>query len=256
MYLASIKLKNFRKFDEQEHVIHFQEGLNVLVGENDAGKSAIIDAIRIALGTTDSNNFSNVNLSDFYQEDLTRIIEIVCYFKNLTKIEESIFLEYLTYEEEDGEYKTSLYLHWNYGCIKSNGLLRPISFKIAATGKNGDGDRLSKPNMFIYRDSSTGRSVEISLGGIHSVKGRTHLATLVLETFTKTFNIKKLLPQIAGLKKPSSKETSIGIMRFKCQYVAMTRAKALLCLALPIDSVTVRQRSALENVGWNIEEIV
>ena len=66
MYLASIKLKNFRKFDEQEHVIHFQEGLNVLVGENDAGKSAIIDAIRIALGTTDSNNFSNVSLSDFY----------------------------------------------------------------------------------------------------------------------------------------------------------------------------------------------
>ena len=143
MYLASIKLKNFRKFDEQEHVIHFQEGLNVLVGENDAGKSAIIDAIRIALGTTDSNNFSNVNLSDFYQEDLTRIIEIVCYFKNLTEKEESIFLEYLTYEEEDREYKTSLYLHWNYGCIKSNGLFRPIALKIAATGRNGDGDKLS-----------------------------------------------------------------------------------------------------------------
>lgn len=58
-----------------------------------------------------------------------------------------------------------------------------------------------KPNMFIYRDSSTGRSVEIALGSIHSVKGRTHFATLVLENFSKTLNIKKLLPQIAGLKK-------------------------------------------------------
>lgn len=148
MYLASIKLKNFRKFDEKEHIIHFQEGLNVLVGENDAGKSAIIDAIRIALGTTDSNYFYSVNPSDFYQEDLTRIIEIVCHFKNLTYKEESIFLEYLTYEEEDGAYTTSLYLHWNYGCIRGNGLLKPNPIKIAATGKNGDGDKSNIYTIF------------------------------------------------------------------------------------------------------------
>lgn len=124
MYLASIKLKNFRKFDEQEHLIHFHEGLNVLVGENDAGKSAIIDAIRIELGTTDSNNFSNVNLSDFYQEDLTRIIEIVWHFKNLTAKEGSIFLEYLTYnkgeESDPNNFPMSIEDYWNdYDPIKS-----------------------------------------------------------------------------------------------------------------------------------------
>ena len=113
-----------------------------------------------------------------------------------------------------------------------------------------------KPNMFIYRDISTGRSVEIAIGSIHSVKGRTHLATLVLETFTRTHNMKNILSQLASIKKTDSIKTSMGIMRLKCQYVAMTRAKALLCLALPIDSVKNNQRSALEKLGWNIEEIV
>ena len=53
MYLAELKIKNFRCFDENYHIIKFNKGLNVLVGKNDSGKSAIIDAIRYVLGTTD-----------------------------------------------------------------------------------------------------------------------------------------------------------------------------------------------------------
>ena len=50
MYLQYIELQNFRGFGEMSRV-YFGKGLNVLVGENDSGKSAIIDAIRIILGT-------------------------------------------------------------------------------------------------------------------------------------------------------------------------------------------------------------
>lgn len=53
MYLSSIQIKNFRCFDDQVHTIEFNPGLTVLVGENDSGKSAILDAIKIVLGTTD-----------------------------------------------------------------------------------------------------------------------------------------------------------------------------------------------------------
>ena len=57
MYLAEIKLWNFRKYGSQEefnlgkpHItIPFSEGLNVLIGENDSGKTAILDAIKIVL---------------------------------------------------------------------------------------------------------------------------------------------------------------------------------------------------------------
>lgn len=53
MYLSLLKISNFRCFDDSEHIISFNPGLTILVGENDSGKSAIMDAIRIVLGTTD-----------------------------------------------------------------------------------------------------------------------------------------------------------------------------------------------------------
>ncbi len=49
MYISELKISNFRCFDGTEHIIRFNKGLSVLVGENDSGKTAIIDAIRIAL---------------------------------------------------------------------------------------------------------------------------------------------------------------------------------------------------------------
>ena len=56
MYLSKLRLWNFRKYsdgaDNKPGVeIHFHEGLNVLIGENDSGKTAIIDAIRYVLRT-------------------------------------------------------------------------------------------------------------------------------------------------------------------------------------------------------------
>ena len=55
MYLSLLQIKNFRCFDGNEHSTTFKKGLNVLVGENDSGKSAIMDAIKLVLGTTDMN---------------------------------------------------------------------------------------------------------------------------------------------------------------------------------------------------------
>ena len=68
MYLSEIRIKNFRCFDDTEHIVRFHAGLNVLVGENDSGKSAVIDAIRIVLGTTDQGWY-RIDSTDFYNED-------------------------------------------------------------------------------------------------------------------------------------------------------------------------------------------
>ena len=48
MYLASLNIKNFRCL--QDVVVAFQPGLNVVLGENNTGKTALLDAIRIVLG--------------------------------------------------------------------------------------------------------------------------------------------------------------------------------------------------------------
>ena len=46
MYLQELRISNFRCFSEPQ-TIEFSKGINVLVGENDSGKSAIIILIKV-----------------------------------------------------------------------------------------------------------------------------------------------------------------------------------------------------------------
>lgn len=108
------------------------------------------------------------------------------------------------------------------------------------------------PNYFIFTENKSERCVELKFGSIHSVKGRTHLATLVLETFTRAHNMKSILKYLCN-KPPRSIGSNHS--RLKCQYVAMTRAKALLCLAIPLEFVDDKTQKRLEEVGWRLEII-
>lgn len=53
MIVSELKLYNFRKFHAENGEpglsVYFHKGLNALIGENDSGKSAIIDAIKSAI---------------------------------------------------------------------------------------------------------------------------------------------------------------------------------------------------------------
>ena len=100
MYLSLLKISNFRCFDDSEHIISFNPGLTILVGENDSGKSAIMDAIRIVLGTTDLG-WIRIETDDFYKEDISLEISIMCKFSNLSSEEQASFLECLTYEDQE-----------------------------------------------------------------------------------------------------------------------------------------------------------
>lgn len=59
MYLAELFIENFRRFGAEKNNRHvtlaLSPGLNVLVGENDSGKSSIIDALRVLLSTRTQN---------------------------------------------------------------------------------------------------------------------------------------------------------------------------------------------------------
>lgn len=96
MYLSKLKLKNFRKYKELE--VPFKKGLNVLIGENDSGKTAIIDSIRILLGTQ-SHEYYFINEQDFNNK--TQEMEIECTFEFQEKSEDKVakFLEWITFDE-------------------------------------------------------------------------------------------------------------------------------------------------------------
>ena len=51
MYLAQLNITNFRKFNKAE--LNFQKGLNVLVGANNSGKTAVVDTLRALLAGHD-----------------------------------------------------------------------------------------------------------------------------------------------------------------------------------------------------------
>lgn len=134
MYLSSLQIKNFRCFDGNAHNITFNKGLNVLVGENDSGKSAIIDAIKLVLGTTDMNWY-RVEREDFYKEDTTLEIEIVCKFEDLNDDEKGAFLECLSYEDV-AKRIPSLYLYWRCKYLSSFKPPRPVAN--LSTGVDGN----------------------------------------------------------------------------------------------------------------------
>ena len=47
-YITKIVLKNFKKFDYFE--VEFDEKINLLIGDNEAGKSSILTAINLVIG--------------------------------------------------------------------------------------------------------------------------------------------------------------------------------------------------------------
>ena len=106
MYLKEVNLWNFRKFGnvnisdkEPALKVELKDGLNVLIGENDSGKTAIIDAIRIVLGTQ-SNEFYFLDEKDFYKDTNELKIECVFHFRGEESVKPAKFLEWITFDED------------------------------------------------------------------------------------------------------------------------------------------------------------
>ena len=119
MYLSELHTENFRLFGEGENALRLNlyKGLTAFVGENDSGKTAIIDAVRLAFGTRDQE-FLRVRESDFHQPTdgsaRRNEIKIRCRFDELSETELGTFVEYLTYEKtDDGRRRSVLYLNWS-----------------------------------------------------------------------------------------------------------------------------------------------
>ncbi|WP_051428342.1 ATP-dependent nuclease [Bacillus sp. J33] len=110
MYLHSLKLWNWRKFSVGEDgssgfEVEFKEGLNILVGENDSGKTAIIDSIKTILGTN-SHDINWVTEQDFNKDNTS--LKIECIFKKLSSLEESYFYEWLSLQSQTTELRIVL----------------------------------------------------------------------------------------------------------------------------------------------------
>ncbi len=109
---------------------------------------------------------------------------------------------------------------------------------------------------------------KIELSTIHGVKGETHDATLVLETKNHCFDIgtmvQYLTHELPDSNSPNSalREGPAANARVKQNrkfmrllYVAVSRPKHLMCLAIHTDRVSDDQRATLRGLGWDLLEL-
>lgn len=141
MYLSILKVWNFRKYCAGEGnspglEIHFNEGVNVLIGENDSGKTAIIDAIRYIL-KTQSGEYIQFDEKDFYQDsegNRKDEFKIECIFDGLNEQDSGLFWEWLSWNEDKTRYILKV---WLYVKRKDNVIMPTFS-----AGAEGHAERM------------------------------------------------------------------------------------------------------------------
>jgi hypothetical protein len=138
-----------------------------------------------------------------------------------------------------------------------------LSWKEEPTSMSADSidHSLIRDNTYQYPQSEP--QVSIKLGSVHSVKGQTHTATLVLETFWYCHNLETLAPWLFGKKLGcGTAESGDQMKRMKLHYVAATRPTHLLCLALKRQTLEDRggdldrkKIQTLKSRGWSINDL-
>jgi putative ATP-dependent endonuclease of the OLD family len=189
LYLEHISIENFRLFKRLDLTLN--RGLNVLVGENDSGKTALIDAIRYTLGTNSSEK-AYVNENDFFADDNSDSHSLSVQLK-FVDIEEygHIFVEHLSYEES----RSVLYITLTAQKTGQEKRGRPFIKTELKSGKNGNGlsidseirDFLSTAYLKPLRDAET----ELS-------SGKGSRLSQILSSF-KDFKDPKVMDRILGI---------------------------------------------------------
>lgn len=174
MIISELKIYNFRQFKSVDGApglkITFHKGLNALIGENDSGKTAVIDALKLVL-LTQSNEYIRPVDEDFYKpvgEDACSEFKIDCTISAFTQNEAKNFIEYLIFKKDGDKIEYTLELHyraWKDGHkIYQELRVGEIDDGISIDGKARELLKAVylKPLRDAEREMSSGRSSRIS----------------------------------------------------------------------------------------------
>lgn len=126
----------------------------------------------------------------------------------------------------------------------------------------GNGDAAPAPQARsdnVFRHTVNGATVEVGLDTIHSVKGLTLTATLVLSTRYYTDHDLPYLAKHGLLIGQRPSKTSLKLKRLPGHarriFVAMSRPTHLLCLAIRDDHLDTERKTALAQQGWQLKVV-
>lgn len=141
MYIKQFNIKNFRVFDEIS--LLFNKGVNIIIGENNSGKTTIIDALRICLGygKTDTNIYiqeSDLHLNPSDPNESNTEIQFDLIFEIESEIEKQCFNDFISQDSELPELQT-IQFHLKY-TFEQNGRRR--FFKRSVWGGDNEGQQI------------------------------------------------------------------------------------------------------------------
>ena len=139
MYIKQINVRNFRKFGSDGITLNFNKGINILIGENNAGKSTIIDVLRVILNCGQYRKAFYVGVNDFHINSYGKresIIDIDVFFEGLTEEQQKAFYSLIDIREEG-----KAQLHIQYTISKDKKGKEKVKEKISGGPNNVIVDR-------------------------------------------------------------------------------------------------------------------
>lgn len=146
MYLKKAYIKNFRCFDSNGIEIEFRNGMNIIIGENNVGKTALIDALRLACNFGSGQRDIYINREDFHRDPkgvYSKDISIDLFFEDLTEEESAVFYEILVLSTP----VPSAQLHLEYKKYKTTGGIEKIRTNIWGGELQGQSVGIETLNM-------------------------------------------------------------------------------------------------------------
>lgn len=151
MYLKSFTIKHFRTISELS--LQFKKGVNIIIGENNTGKSAIIDALRICLGYGKQWRDIYITKNDFFipsdnTAPISNIIEFDMDFEIEEDSERYLFIELLSQDKENPLIQ-NIQLHFRY-TVEVSSQNRPIKWKVWGGDNEGQIPSVDTLQLFYF----------------------------------------------------------------------------------------------------------
>ncbi|MDD4698393.1 MAG: AAA family ATPase [Fermentimonas sp.] len=140
MYLKLLHIKNFRVF--KNFTLSLNKGINIIIGENNSGKTAIIDALRICLGygKPDTNIYVHesdlhLNPNDPNEHNTEILFDLI--FEIEDDIEKECFFDFISLDPDNE--KQTIQFHLKYSLVKSG---KRTFFKRIVWGGDNEGQQI------------------------------------------------------------------------------------------------------------------
>lgn len=106
MFISSLAIENFRGFKNQT-IIEFNEGLNIIIGENNAGKTTVLKALQLIFDINNNNRLSiddiNKDIDNFTKPPVITITATIKSSKSDRDIDKALVASWLTKLESPWE---------------------------------------------------------------------------------------------------------------------------------------------------------